>query len=348
MKVKVRAQGSGVRDPGQNPTLQSLLLDWYQANKRDLPWRYERDPYKILLSEILLQQTRVDQAIPYYHRFLAAFPTLEALGRADLEAVLKVWQGIGYYARARNLHKLAQLVEEIHESPLPKTYPELLELPGIGPYTAAAVASIAFGEAVAAVDGNIRRVISRWKAWENPSPKQVQAEADSLITSMHGEPGDWNQAMMELGATVCTPKNPTCSACPITQFCLGQTRPEKYPAPKKRKSKALEVVALVLIGPNGVHLEPRQGKILGGLWGFPMEEGTLVEGLTKRIVGTQGLASLQPEFIGTVSHAFTHRKLTIQVYLANWDARENPDHRPLSRLDRKILELVEKSKNRLL
>lgn len=283
-----------------------------------------------------MQQTRVDQAIPYYHRFLAAFPTLGALAGADLEAVLKVWQGAGYYARARNLHKLARTVTE-----LPRTYPGLLELPGLGLYTAAAVASIAFGEPVAVVDGNVRRVLSRWMAWENPSAKQVQAKADEVLA--RESPGDWNQAMMELGATVCLPKNPRCSVCPVARFCRGKAVPERYPTAKKRMQKRVDAAALALVGPDGVHLERRGGGVLGGLWGFPMDEG---EGALERLLERFGLEAA--EYIGTVQHAFTHRKLTVQVYQAGWDGTERPENRPLSRLDRKILELIQSQQPRLL
>lgn len=316
------------------------MLGWYHTHKRSLPWRQTQDPYAVLLSEILLQQTRVDQAIPYYHRFLAAFPTLADLAKADLETVLKVWQGLGYYARARNLHKLAQ---QLGTGQLPNTYSALLELPGIGPYTAAAVASIAFGEPKAAVDGNIRRVLSRLEAWELPSPQQVQAKADALMASTAAA-GDWNQALMELGATLCTPQNPKCSVCPIAAFCRGKADPQRYPAPKERKQKEVNAVALVLQGPNGVHLEPRKGKILGGLWGVPLHEGS-IEALVQSVAAN---SSLDPLLIGTISHAFTHRKLTVQVYTAAWDGQENPQERPLSRLDRKILELAEKSRHRFL
>ncbi|MBI5811206.1 MAG: hypothetical protein HZB27_00815 [Meiothermus silvanus] len=175
--------------------MQRALLDWYQEKRRELPWRGESDPYRILLSEVLLQQTRVNQAIPYYRRFLERFPTLAALAKAPLEEVLRVWQGAGYYARARNLHRLSQQAPTLvlrHE--------QLLRLPGLGPYTAAAVASIAFGEPVAAVDGNVRRVLSRFFAWENPTSRQIQEKADQLL--QREAPGDWNQALMELGATV--------------------------------------------------------------------------------------------------------------------------------------------------
>ncbi len=322
----------------------SELLTWYQHHRRKLPWRGERDPYKILLSEVLLQQTRVEQAIPYYQRFLQQYPTLEDLASADQEAVLKVWQGCGYYARARSLHRLAQAVVSSGRS-IPSSPGELRVLPGIGPYTAAAVASIAFGEPVAAVDGNVRRVLSRWHAWENPTPKQVQAAADTLMAELvhrigvnapsRSLPGDWNQALMELGATICTPQNPGCGSCPVAPFCRGKNHPELYPATKVRKQKSLEVVALVLHGPDGIHLELRQGRVLGGLWGFPMEEG---QGALERLLARFGLDSA--ELVGTVRHDFTHRKLNIRVYEARWEARENPENRPLSRLDRKILELV--------
>ncbi len=325
--------------------MHSNLLTWYQIHQRKLPWRKEKDPYRILLSEVLLQQTRVEQAIPYYQRFLQQFPTLKDLAEADQEAVLKAWQGCGYYARARNLHKLAQQIVSSGR-PIPRSLAELQALPGIGPYTAAAVASIAFGAPVAAVDGNVRRVLSRLYAWENPTPKQVQEAADTLMAELvywGGDvnaqtgslPGDWNQALMELGATICTPQNPSCGGCPVAPFCRGKNHPERYPATKVRKQKNLEVVALVLQGPDGIHLELRQDRVLGGLWGFPMEEG---QGALERLLARFGLDSA--ELVGTVRHDFTHRKLNVQVYKARWEARENPLQRPLSRLDQKILELV--------
>lgn len=313
------------------------MLEWYRANKRDLPWRGETDPYRVLLSEVLLQQTRVDQAIPYYHRFLKRFPTLDALGKAPLEEVLHVWQGAGYYARARNLHQLSRQTPA-----LSLRYEQLRELPGLGPYTAAAVASIAFGEPVAAVDGNVRRVLSRLNAWENPTARRIQEQADQLLE--RNAPGDWNQALMELGATVCTPRKPRCTACPISRWCQGKPHPERYPAPKARNQKDVGVVALVLGGPQGIYLEPRTGPVLGGLWGVPMAER--LDELTERL----GVGAA--EYVGDVLHVFTHRRLTVKVYRADWDGpgyshpaiagRAHLESKPLSKLDRKILELVEK------
>jgi A/G-specific adenine glycosylase len=310
--------------------LQFALLSWYRQSRRNLPWRGQPDPYRILLSEVLLQQTRVEQAIPFYERFLLAFPTLEALGRASQEEVLKAWQGAGYYSRVRNLQKLAA---GLAGSVLPASYEALLKLPGLGPYTAAAVASIAFGEAVAAVDGNVRRVVCRLKAWPRPTVKEVQQQADQLLVKQ--KPGEWNQAMMELGAMVCTARNPSCTVCPVARWCKGKSEPGKFPTPKARKQKSVELVALVLVGPGGVHLEPRTGRMLGGLWGVPMEEEP---GGLKRLLDRFGLKQAKP--CGVVQHAFTHRKLTVQVYRARWAATEQPQERPLSRLDRKVLRCV--------
>lgn len=318
--------------------LHRALLTWYRLHQRKLPWRGEPDPYKVLLSEVLLQQTRVEQAIPYYHRFLQRFPTLEALAKAELEEVLKAWQGCGYYARARNLHRLARQVVAAG-GVLPQSARGLRALPGIGPYTAAAVASIAFGEPVAAVDGNVRRVLSRLFAWEHPTPKQVQEAADALLSALAQQkdacPGDWNQALMELGATICTPQSPGCGGCPVGTFCQGKSRPAHYPISKERKQRRLELAALVLQGPEGVYLEQRQGPVLGGLWGIPVEEEP---GALDRLLARFGLDSAEP--VGSLRHDFTHRKLHIRVYKARWEATENPEQRPLSRLDRKILELV--------
>lgn len=314
----------GSEGPKPEVGIQKALLEWYRANRRDLPWRGQTDPYRILLSEVLLQQTRVDQAIPYYHRLLERFPTLQDLGKAPLEEVLQVWQGAGYYARARNLHRLARQTAK-----LPTRYAQLRELPGLGPYTAAAVASMAFAEPVAAVDGNVRRVLSRLNAWENPTLRQVQAQADRLLE--RDAPGDWNQALMELGATVCTPRKPRCTACPISPWCRGKPHPERYPAPKARNQKDLGMVALVLSGPEGIYLEPRTGPVLGGLWGVPMAER--LDELTRRL--GIGMA----EYVGQVSHTFTHRKLTVRVYRADWSGPGyDPQGKPLSKLDRRVLE----------
>ena len=304
---------------------QGKLLDWYRQAHRPLPWRQTRDPYAILLSEILLQQTRVDQALPYYQRFLARFPTLNHLALAPLEEVLLLWQGLGYYTRARNLHRLAQ---QLGDRPLPTSYTQLLRLPGLGPYTAAAVASIAFGQPVAAVDGNIRRVIARVTAQSQPTPSWLAQTAQDWLPPQ--EAGDWNQALMDLGATGCTPRQPRCPVCPLQTLCMGQSSPEVYPAPTHRSQKRVELVALVLLGPQGVWLEQRSSRSLGGLWGVPTapELETLLQ--------QYGLTQAQPA--GQVSHAFTHRRLTIQVYWAAWSgAGFHPDHKPLAQLDRKIL-----------
>ena len=227
---------------------QKALLAWYRENARPLPWRGEKDPYRVLVSEVLLQQTRVEQAALYYRRFLERFPTLKALAAASLEEVLRVWQGAGYYRRAEHLHRLARSVEE-----LPPSFAELRKLPGLGPYTAAAVASIAFGERVAAVDGNVRRVLSRLFARESPKEKELFALAQGLLPE-GVDPGVWNQALMELGATVCLPKRPRCGTCPLGAFCRGKEAPGRYPAPRKRWAKEERLVALVLLAQRREHL----------------------------------------------------------------------------------------------
>ncbi len=318
--------------PCNERRLRRALLSWYRTNARDLPWRGTRDPYAILVSEVLLQQTRVEQALGYYARFLKAFPNLGALARASEEEVLQVWAGAGYYRRARNLHRLAQAVAETR---LPVTAAELEELPGIGPYTAAAVASIAFGEPVAAVDGNVRRVLARLFAVEEPSSKWLRETAERLLD--RDDSGSWNQAVMELGAIVCTPKSPQCVLCPIALFCEGKDDPERYPASRVRTQRAVQAVALVLRGQMGGYvLEKRNGQTLGGLWGFPLAEG---EDALSPLLARYGLQSAR--LLGTVFHAFTHKRLTIHVHEAAWNGPgEDPATRPVSVLDRKILALA--------
>ncbi|MEX0770212.1 MAG: A/G-specific adenine glycosylase [Balneolaceae bacterium] len=191
------------------------LLDWYDRNHRDLPWRKSGSPYSIWVSEIMLQQTRVDTVIPYFHRFLEAFPTIKKLAKADRQEVLKLWEGLGYYSRARNLHKAAQTVVREYQGKLPETYQEIRKLKGVGPYTAAALLSIVYGQPYAVVDGNVSRVLTRFYGIETDirarqTQNQIQELADDILSEKR--PGDFNQAMMELGATVCTPANPDCTS----------------------------------------------------------------------------------------------------------------------------------------
>lgn len=311
--------------------LREALLGWYKSNQRALPWRETRDPYRILVSEFLLQQTRVEQALEYYARFVAAFPDFAALARAAEEDVLRVWAGAGYYRRARNLHRLAQAVTK---AGLPATAADLEELPGVGPYTAAAVASIAFGEPVAAVDGNVRRVLCRVYAVEEPSVRWLRETAGGLLAPE--DPGTWNQAVMELGSLVCTPKNPMCPACPVAVWCAGREEAGRFPAARQRAQRAVQAAALILHGRGGYVLEKRDGQALSGLWGFPLAEG---KGALSFLLSQYGLP--RARFVGTVRHAFTHKKLTIRVYEAPWSGPvEDPSLRPLSVLDRKIFALA--------
>jgi A/G-specific adenine glycosylase len=307
--------------------LQEALLAWYRANRRPLPWRGERDPYRILVAEVLLQQTRVEQAIPYYRRFLERFPTLRALGEASLEEVLWVWQGAGYYRRAVYLHRLAREVEA-----LPQGYEALRRLPGLGPYTAAALASMAFGERVAAVDGNVRRVISRLYALENPSPKAVWTLAQGLVPPE--DPGEWNQAVMELGATVCRPRGPACPSCPLLPFCRGREDPGRYPGARRREVREERLAALVLWGRQGVYLERLTGRF-PGLYGVPLFP---LEALPQRVQAW----GVRPLEAGEVVHALTHRRLRVRVYVAPWDGEgEDPRERPLPKLMEKVLRQAE-------
>ncbi|GAA6734573.1 A/G-specific adenine glycosylase MutY [Thermus oshimai] len=313
---------------GDLRALQEALLAWYEGAKRPLPWRGEKDPYRILLSEVLLQQTRVEQAVPYYRRFLERFPTLKALREAPLEEVLRVWAGVGYYRRAEHLHRVSQAAEA-----LPRSYEELKELPGLGPYTAAAVASMGFGERVAAVDGNVRRVLARLFALESPTPKALQALAQALLPE-EGDPGVWNQALMELGATVCRPKRPLCPACPLGAFCQGQKAPQRYPKARARAKREERLAALVLWGRKGVYLEPQKGRFRGlyGVPTFPEEE----LGARARAFG------VEPSYVGEVRHELTHRRLFLRVYAALWEGEgADPRAKPLPKLTEKVLRQAE-------
>ncbi len=229
------------------------LLDWYDAHRRDLPWRRTSDPHRILVSEIMLQQTRVTAVVPYYRRFLKLFPTARAMARARSTSLLRAWAGLGYYSRVRNLHAAAK---EIAKRGFPSRYEDVLALPGIGPYTAAAVMSIAFGKPYAVVDGNVRRVLSRLLA----NGAAGQKEADRLLDA--SRPGDFNQAIMELGATICLPRNPNCPECPLLRHC--RVRGEgNVPAKAKRAPEELHIQSALVMKGKSVLLAPPTGK---GLW----------------------------------------------------------------------------------
>lgn len=255
------------------------LLQWYDGAKRNLPWRTTKDPYKVWISEIVLQQTRVDQGLPYYMRFISAFPKVEKLANADEDAVLKLWEGLGYYSRARNLHFTAKRVAKDLGGIFPDTYKRLLELKGVGPYTAAAIGSICFNLPVAAVDGNVYRVLSRYfgiadSIDETATRKQITKLANDVLAKQH--PGDHNQALMELGATVCSPTNPNCDCCPLKVSCKAYAENLQSELPvrsKKIKVRDRFFYYSIFVCDDEVLISRRSsGDIWQGLYEFPLVE----------------------------------------------------------------------------
>jgi A/G-specific adenine glycosylase len=279
------------------------LLRHYDTHRRELPWRGRGDPYMVWVSEVMLQQTRVDTVRPYFERWLRRFPTVDHLADANLEDVLRAWQGLGYYSRARNLHRAARMVRERHGGQLPSDPGELQSLPGVGEYTAGAVASIAFGAAVPAVDGNVRRVLARLYDLESPTAGELRALAARLVPG--DRPGDFNQALMELGATVCLPRSPRCGACPVAAWCRAREAgvQEQRPRPRKRGLvPEFQVHTRVLVRPDGrvlVVQRPEEG-MLGGMWEFPADP--LPPSVRPLLAGAGMGVELEP-----VRHVFSHR-----------------------------------------
>lgn len=268
-----RAAAPAATSIGDIAAVRRALLDHYDREARELPWRGESDPYRVLVSEIMLQQTRVETVERYYGPWLERFPDVEALATAEDDQVLKAWEGLGYYRRARNLHMAAQIVRDAGGR-LPTEYDELRRLPGVGEYTAGAVASIAFGRAEPAVDGNVRRVLARVYDVAEPRPAWLRSTATALVDP--NRPGDWNQALMELGATVCTPRTPACDGCPWRSWCAAAEAGTvaQRPAPKSRRRPRRATFALAVFEHGGdvlVAKRPLDG-LLGGLWAFPEEE----------------------------------------------------------------------------
>lgn len=255
--------------------LGTLLLDWFDAHKRDLPWRHTDDPYRIWVSEVMLQQTQVDRVVTYYERFVEAFPTVDALAGASVDQVLKLWEGLGYYSRARNLHRAAGIIVRKHGGRFPCTMDEARALPGIGTYAAGAVLSIAYGERVPAIDANVKRVLARVFSIDEDLER---GEANARIARLAAEavpkerPGDFNQALMELGALICVAGNPGCLLCPVAEVCLARQQGIQARIPPPKRSAIIHQQAVVaLVERDGRYLvarRPSQG-VWGGLWEFP-------------------------------------------------------------------------------
>ena len=312
-----------VRRTPSGAQISARLLDWYRGSKRDLPWRRTHDPYAIWLSEVMLQQTQVVTVIPYWHRFLERFPTVDALAAAELPEVLAMWRGLGYYARARALHRAAQVVSRQHGGALPRTAEALRELPGFGPYTSGAVASIAFNERAPVVDGNVVRVLARLFEIEgDPSSREVSKQIWSLAGELvpASAPGDFNQALMELGATVCTPKAPSCLLCPLREQCgaLRSKRVEHLPSPKVRTHrKLLHRTCAVVLKRGAVLLgrRPERG-LFGGLWELPG-----VDGDREALAIALGNGFTLGEQLASVERTLTHRELRLELVRARGPAR---------------------------
>lgn len=340
--------------------LRRALLEWYRRGRRALPWRETNDPYRIWVSEVMLQQTTVKVVLPYYQAFLNRFPTLAALAAAPEEDVLAAWSGLGYYQRARNLHRGAARAIERHGGRFPRTLEGALDLPGVGLYTASAILSIAYGVALPVVDGNVRRVLARLLAlhgpkWEREAP--FYNVAHELLEP--SAPGDWNQAVMELGATVCTPRNPACPACPVRSHCraLAEGLVESLPERKARPAPVQVSVAAALLERGGEVLLVRrpEGRLMSRMWEVPQTS-----------LASRGLPDLEPELarvhglrlragplLASVRHAITFRRIRVDVHAAHLrrDVEADGEHfawvrprfleLPVSSLTRKILRALE-------
>jgi A/G-specific adenine glycosylase len=301
------------------------LLQWYDSVKADYPWR-GADAYRVWLSEIMLQQTQIETVLPYYSRFLERYSTIHDLAAAPLDEILKLWEGLGYYSRARNLHKAAQVISQDFNGIFPETTDELLKLPGIGRYTAGAISSIAFGKQAALLDGNVIRVFSRWldlaeDVTEPRVQKQLWELAEALVPVERA--GDYNQALMELGQKICTPRNPLCGNCPVNAHCRAYANGTQNEVPVKKKKAPTPHydVAAGLIRDNQGRLliaqRPAEG-LLGGLWEFPggkQETGeSLPECLARELREELAIEVEVGEFFVKVKHAFSHFKITLHAY----------------------------------
>ena len=346
------------------------LLRWFSRHQRDLPWRRNRTAYRVWVSELMLQQTRADQALPYYTSFMKRFPSLRALAEAPRADVLKQWEGLGYYARARRAHETAKFLTKHKAGRFPRTYDALLELPGVGPYTAAAIASFCFGEDVAVLDGNVIRVLSRLLAYDNDvtstsAKKDLLAWAHAILP--RGRSAEFNEAVMELGALICSPRKPSCETCPMRRVCSAYEGgdPTPYPVKKKRGRVPHKIVgAGVVVNSRGQVLiaQRRDGDMLGGLWEFPggkLEKGeTMAACIARELDEELGIRTKVGERLTVVDHAFSHFTMELHAHWARiikgrpkkigcedyaWVSVKEMRSYPFPRADIKIIEVLEES-----
>jgi A/G-specific adenine glycosylase len=335
----------------------SRLLPWYRRHRRDLPWRRDRDPYRVWLSEVMLQQTTVKTVQPYYERFLERFPTVAALAAAEEEQVLAAWSGLGYYHRARNLQRAARHLLTQHQGRFPRTLEAALGVPGVGLYTASAVLSIAYDVPLPVVDGNVRRVLARWLALRGPEWRKEAAFYNKAEERLErSAPGDWNQALMELGATVCTPRQPACPACPLRDECqaLALGIVEGLPEGRARRAPVDVTLAAAVVERDGRILLVRreEGRLMGRMWEVPQTglESRGLPDLVREVKERHGLELLPGALVGRARHTITFRRIRVEVYRARlrgevpgdperylWATAEALSDLPISSLTRKVI-----------
>ncbi len=341
--------------------LHAALGSWYRRHRRDLPWRRTSDPYRIWVSEVMLQQTTVRTATPYYEAFVARFPTVTALAHAPEEDVLAAWSGLGYYHRARNLQRGARHLLDHHGGEFPHTLEAALAVPGVGLYTASAVLSIVRGTPLPVVDGNVRRVLSRLFAlrgpeWTKDAPYYNRAQ--EILDEDH--PGDWNQALMELGATVCTPRKPACGACPVRDHCAARALglQEVLPEARARRATVEVTVAAAYVEREGrvLLVRRREGALLGRFWEVPQTslESRGRDDLEHELRERHGLDVVAGALLGQARHAITFRRIRAEAYAARlrrepladpdrftWAGPEDLSRLPMSSLTRKIIRVAD-------
>jgi A/G-specific adenine glycosylase len=343
------------------------LLKWYSANKRIFPWRDNPQPYAVWVSEIMAQQTRLETMLPYYQKWMERYPTVRELADATQQEVLSLWEGLGYYSRARNLHKAAQVVVSDYDGKLPESVEELITLPGIGRYTAGAIASIAFGADQPVVDGNIKRVLARVFAISeavntSTGEKQVWSVAQEQLPE--GRAGDHNQALMDLGALVCLPRQPRCEICPLADLCKANelNRQEEFPVKEKRGKVPHHTVTAAVLrhGEQVLIAQRKQDELLGGMWEFPggkQKPGESLENCLKREIKEElGVKIEVGEQVGVFRHTYTHFKVTLHAFESRlvvgqprlndhqaieWVSLAELDDFPMGKIDRQISQTLQ-------